>query len=93
MSKTTGRSGAPGLDRRRFCAAAAATIAAGPLGLLDFTGRSEAMATVAQQTGSDANAIRPFQVNFPDAELADLRRRVNATKWLGVRSVQRWETC
>jgi len=25
--------------------------------------------------------IRPFQVEFPDAELADLRRRINATRW------------
>jgi pimeloyl-ACP methyl ester carboxylesterase len=25
--------------------------------------------------------IRPFQVAFPDAELADLRQRVNATRW------------
>ena len=25
--------------------------------------------------------IRPFQVSFPEAELADLRRRVNATRW------------
>jgi pimeloyl-ACP methyl ester carboxylesterase len=25
--------------------------------------------------------IRPFQVNFPEAELTDLRKRVNATKW------------
>ena len=30
---------------------------------------------------SDKTAIRPFQFNFPDAELTDLRRRVNATKW------------
>jgi len=29
----------------------------------------------------DKNAIRPFRVNFPDAELAELRRRINATKW------------
>ena len=29
----------------------------------------------------DGNAIRPFQFNFPDAELADLRRRINATRW------------
>jgi pimeloyl-ACP methyl ester carboxylesterase len=36
---------------------------------------------VAQQTGSDNTAIRPFQVNFPDAKLADLRKRVNATIW------------
>ncbi|MGC2089138.1 MAG: epoxide hydrolase family protein [Candidatus Acidiferrales bacterium] len=26
-------------------------------------------------------AIRPFHSNFPEAELTDLRRRVNATKW------------
>src|SRR6266550_1291194 len=30
---------------------------------------------------ADKTAIRPFQFNFPDAELADLRRRVNATRW------------
>src|SRR3981189_309789 len=29
----------------------------------------------------DKNAIRPFQVNFPEAELTELRRRINATKW------------
>src|SRR5262244_3216938 len=33
----------------------------------------------AQATGNAA--IRPFQLNFPDADLADLRRRINATKW------------
>jgi len=26
-------------------------------------------------------AIRPFQFSFPDEELADLRRRINATRW------------
>jgi len=35
----------------------------------------------ATQPQTDKTAIRPFQFNFPDAELADLRRRVNATKW------------
>ena len=39
------------------------------------------MTEVAQQTGSDNTAIRPFQVNFPDAELTELRRRINATRW------------
>ena len=37
--------------------------------------------TSAAQTGAQANAIRPFHWNFSDAELTDLRRRVNATKW------------
>ena len=30
---------------------------------------------------TDKNAIRPFQVNVPEAELTDLRRRVTSTKW------------
>jgi pimeloyl-ACP methyl ester carboxylesterase len=30
---------------------------------------------------ADKTAIRPFQFNFTDAELADLRRRVNAARW------------
>ena len=29
----------------------------------------------------DKNAIRPFHVNFPEAELTELRRRINATRW------------
>ena len=29
----------------------------------------------------DRNAIRPFHVNVPEAELTELRRRINATKW------------
>ncbi|HZE69161.1 MAG TPA: epoxide hydrolase [Pyrinomonadaceae bacterium] len=41
--------------------------------------------TSATQRGSeqadDKNAIRPFQVNVPEAELIELRRRINATKW------------
>jgi hypothetical protein len=39
------------------------------------------MTEVAQQTGSDKTAIRRFHVNVPEAELAELRRRINATKW------------
>src|SRR5277367_3592883 len=30
---------------------------------------------------TDNTAIRPFQSSFPEAELAELRRRVNATRW------------
>jgi len=30
---------------------------------------------------AEKSAIRPFQVSFPDEELVDLRRRINATKW------------
>ncbi len=37
--------------------------------------------TSATQRTTDNAAIRPFTFNVPDAELADLRRRINATKW------------
>jgi pimeloyl-ACP methyl ester carboxylesterase len=30
---------------------------------------------------AEDSTIRPFHVNFPEAELTDLRRRVNATRW------------
>jgi len=33
------------------------------------------------QTGGDKTGIRPFRVSFPDSELAELRRRINATRW------------
>jgi pimeloyl-ACP methyl ester carboxylesterase len=39
------------------------------------------MNAAAQQTTIDASAIRPFHVNFPEAKLADLRKRINATVW------------
>jgi pimeloyl-ACP methyl ester carboxylesterase len=33
------------------------------------------------EQATDKNAIRPFHVSIPEAELTELRRRVNATKW------------
>src|SRR5690348_16465582 len=33
------------------------------------------------ETGAQNTEIRPFQVQFADAELADLRRRVRTTRW------------
>src|SRR5215471_6359372 len=30
---------------------------------------------------AEDNTIRPFQVGFPEADLTELRRRVNATRW------------
>jgi pimeloyl-ACP methyl ester carboxylesterase len=38
-------------------------------------------AFAAQQETPMSTDIRPFHVNFPDTDLADLRRRVQATKW------------
>ncbi len=72
---------APGLSRRHFVGATA-SVAAGTLGLQFFISeRSNAMNAVVQQSAGDPTAIRPFRVNFPDAELADLRKRVLATRF------------
>ena len=34
-----------------------------------------------QMDTSNADAIRPFSIHFPDEALADLRRRIAATRW------------
>lgn len=34
-----------------------------------------------QHKGSDGVAIRPFHINFSEAELAELRKRIKATRW------------
>src|SRR5207244_10611715 len=34
-----------------------------------------------QRSSEQANAVRPFHVNVPEAELTELRRRINAAKW------------
>ena len=70
------------LNRRGFCGRAALTAAAVPLGLVSVQAGANAMGTteVAQQATGDTS-IRPFRVNTSEAELADMRRRINATRW------------
>src|SRR5262245_12569209 len=34
-----------------------------------------------REQATDKHAIRPFRVNFPKAELTELRRRIEATRW------------
>jgi pimeloyl-ACP methyl ester carboxylesterase len=59
-------------NRRRFIGTAATGVAvAGAYSLLPQPLRAT----------TDAEAIRPFKVSFPDKDLADLRRRIAATKW------------
>ncbi|MET0659946.1 MAG: epoxide hydrolase, partial [Steroidobacteraceae bacterium] len=70
-----------GIDRRRFFGATAATVAATAVGLQFISSeRSKSMSAVVQAKGDGAAAIRPFQVNIPEADLADLRRRILATR-------------
>jgi pimeloyl-ACP methyl ester carboxylesterase len=45
------------------------------------------MAEGAQRAGNDKTAVRSFHVNVPEAELADLRSRINAAKWPGRETV------
>jgi pimeloyl-ACP methyl ester carboxylesterase len=51
---------------------------AGPISKETIVTQTTATGT---EQAADKPAIRPFQFNFTDAEVADLRRRVNATKW------------
>jgi hypothetical protein len=39
------------------------------------------MSAVTQRKGGDATTIHPFRVNVPETELAELRRRIAATRW------------
>src|ERR1700733_11043761 len=43
--------------------------------------RNTAMAESTQQADSGNTDVRAFSVGFPESELADLRRRINATRW------------
>ena len=43
--------------------------------------REKSVTEVTQQTGGNNAAIRPFHVNVPEAELTELRGRINATRW------------
>src|SRR5215471_19237031 len=77
---------APGFNRRWLFGAAVASVAAGPLDALGLSRRIDAMTDTLteapEQTGTDKTAIRAFTVKpASDADLADLRRRINATRW------------
>ena len=69
------------LSRLHFLGTAATTVVAGPLGLSGFVERPNAMTETVAQTVSDPTSIRSFQVNFSDADLDDLRKRIKATRW------------
>jgi hypothetical protein len=56
-------------DRREVLAATAAVAA------------SRLIPTQAHAAATTSDEIRPFKINFPEAELAELRRRINAARW------------
>jgi hypothetical protein len=47
----------------------------------DTSQKENTMTQLGATPVADKTAIRPFHVKFPDTELAELRRRVNATRW------------
>jgi pimeloyl-ACP methyl ester carboxylesterase len=72
------------LNRRRLLASSAAVGAVSLVpALVDSAGDALAQASNRgdSQMAVKADAIRPFSINFTDEALADLRRRINATKW------------
>jgi pimeloyl-ACP methyl ester carboxylesterase len=80
-------------DRRRFLRNTAMTIAAAEFGTIGFANaqsnkkpsglkESPKMSQADKVAyASEAQAVRPFRANVPEAALADLRRRVLATRW------------
>jgi pimeloyl-ACP methyl ester carboxylesterase len=59
------------LTRRDFVGASAAGLAAAALPLQAF----------AQGSGTGTSSVRPFQINFSDAEIVELQTRIGATRW------------
>src|SRR5580700_9262253 len=47
----------------------------------DNTQKENIMAQTSATQAADKTTIRPFQVNVPEAELTELRRRINSTRW------------
>ncbi|BAO91126.1 epoxide hydrolase family protein [Caballeronia cordobensis] len=69
-------------SRRRFIGVAAATVAAGAFTRLAFADEPiHSTAGIVQVKSGDKTAIRPLRVHASDAQIADLKRRVKATKW------------
>jgi pimeloyl-ACP methyl ester carboxylesterase len=79
-----------GLNRRRFVGTVATTIAALQLGM---AGRAQsknathapsegtAVTQLAQDNGGSSAIVAFPPINIPEADLTDLRRRINATRW------------
>src|SRR5271169_5954871 len=53
----------------------------GPSAPRGSKGASMTSTLSAGQGNGDAPAIRPFEVRFPQSDLTELRRRIDATRW------------
>jgi pimeloyl-ACP methyl ester carboxylesterase len=62
--------------RRSILAASAATIAVGV-----FPPHWAAAGSASEPSSAKSDAIRPFRIDVPEADLVELRRRIAATRW------------
>src|SRR5690349_11203866 len=73
------------INRRRFCTIAAVTVSGGRLDLVGISRRlntmTDVMPEVIEQKEGEQEEIRPFVAAVPNDELAELRRRIEATRW------------
>jgi pimeloyl-ACP methyl ester carboxylesterase len=68
-------------NRRRFLQNTALAVGAAQLGITSLA-QEQSGAAPATATAKEPASIRPFRINIPDDDVAELRRRVNATRWL-----------
>ncbi|CAG9166917.1 epoxide hydrolase family protein [Cupriavidus pinatubonensis] len=74
------------LNRRQFLGVSTAAAGYG-MGLMSLPGDASAVRPPARAANGAADAIRPFHVAFPEEALVDLRRRIAATRWPAVETV------
>jgi pimeloyl-ACP methyl ester carboxylesterase len=67
-------------NRRRFLQNTVLAAGAAQLGITDFV-VAQAGTVPDAATAKESDDIRPFRSNIPEADLADLRRRILATRW------------
>src|SRR5260370_7527925 len=85
MNEKISATGARAISRRQGLQLSAASIAAS-LAPAAFAApaaanQKETIMDTTKQTRADATTVRPFRVNFAQADIDDLRRRISATKW------------
>nr|WP_301299718.1 epoxide hydrolase family protein [Pseudomonas laurylsulfativorans] len=51
------------------------------MGLLGFSNRTEAVTDILKTTNSTSTEVRPFNFIAKEADLSELRRRIEATRW------------
>lgn len=68
------------MSRREGLSLAAASLVATTFATSSHAAQQETTMSTATALGANA-AIRPFRVSFPDTEVQDLRRRINATRF------------